>query len=142
MTIQITGIAHVRLTVTDIVRSRAFYEEVFGFPVAMEPPPADAPQEVRDAAWFLFGGVIFMLPGGLIMGLRPVAAAGDRFDADRVGLDHLSFGVADRAALDDAVALLDARGVAHDGVKDIGSMFILEFRDPDENALELSAPKG
>lgn len=59
-----------------------------------------------------------------------------------VGLDHVSFAVASRAELDAAVALLDERGVGHDGLKDIGAGFILEFRDPDNIALELFAPKG
>ena len=34
--------------------------------------------------------------GNLLMGLRPMAPEGDRFDPDRVGLDHLSFEVASR----------------------------------------------
>lgn len=71
--------------------------------------------------------------------MRPVAD--DRFDEDRVGLDHLSFVVASRAELDEAAALLDEQGVPHAGVKDIGSGYILEFRDPDNIALELMAQK-
>ena len=46
------------------------------------------------------------------------------------------------AELEAAVALLDERGVRHGGLKDIGAGFILEFRDPDNIALELFAPKG
>ena len=37
---------------------------------------------------------------------------------------------------------LDGLGVSHDGVKDIGAGYILEFRDPDQVALELFAPKS
>ena len=48
MSIPATGYAHVRLTVTDIVRSRAFYEDVFGFPVAYE-VPADADDATKEA---------------------------------------------------------------------------------------------
>lgn len=59
-----------------------------------------------------------------------------------MGLDHVSFAVASRADLDAAVAHLDERGVDHDGVKDIGAGFILEFRDPDNIALELFAPRA
>ena len=36
---------------------------------------------------------------------------------------------------------LDALGIAHEPIKDIGVMYILEFRDPDNIALELIAPK-
>ena len=138
MPVQTTGYGHVRLTVTDVARSRAFYDRVFGFPVAFE-VPADADDGTREALAFLFGGVIYAVPGGGLLGLRPVAAEGDRFDEDRVGLDHLSFAVGSVAELQDAVALLDEAGVAHGGVKDLGNASILEFRDPDGIALELIA---
>ena len=138
MAIAATGYAHVRLTVTDITRSRAFYDEVFGFPVAYE-VPVDADDATREALAFLYNGVIYQVGGGLL-GLRPVAPDGDRFDEDRVGLDHVSFAVASRAEVDAAAVALDALGVAHSGVKDIGGAFLLEFRDPDNIALELLAP--
>jgi hypothetical protein len=47
--------------------------------------------------------------------------------------------VPSRADLDAAAAKLDGLGVAHDGVKDIGLGCLLEFRDPDNIALELWA---
>lgn len=140
MTIPSTGYAHVRLTVTDIARSREFYDRVFGFPVAYELPP-DADDATREALSFLFGGVIYQF-GGCLLGLRPVAPDGDTFDENRVGLDHVSFGVPSRSDLDAAAVALDAMGVAHAGVKDIGVAFLLEFRDPDNIALELFAPAG
>ena len=35
---------HLRLTVTDVERSQAFYTELLGFQIAMDaPPPADDP---------------------------------------------------------------------------------------------------
>jgi glyoxylase I family protein len=138
MPIATRSYAHIRLTVTDIERSRAFYDDVFGLPVAFE-IPADADDATREQLGFLFGGVIYRL-GDSLFGLRPVGK--DSFDEDRVGLDHLSFAVASGAELDAAVALLDERGIAHAGIKDIGAGFILEFRDPDNIALELFAPKG
>lgn len=138
MSIPVTDYAHVRLTVTDIARSRAFYDAVFGFPVALE-LPADADDATRESLGFLYGGVIYQFPGGLF-GLRPSAPASDRFDENRVGLDHISFAVHHRSDLDDAARLLDEQGIPHGGVKDIGSGFILEFRDPDNVALELFAP--
>ncbi|HEY8621017.1 MAG TPA: VOC family protein [Dermatophilaceae bacterium] len=138
MPIATQSFAHIRLTVTDIERSRAFYDDLFGLPVAFE-VPADADDATREQLGFLFGGVIYRL-GDSLFGLRPVGK--DSFDEDRVGLDHVSFAVASRAELDAAVALLDERGVGHDGLKDIGAGFILEFRDPDNIALELFAPKG
>ena len=138
MTIVTSGYSHVRLTVTDIARSRAFYEAVFGWPVFAE-IPADADAATREKLAFLYGGVLYRVGDGLF-GLRPVAS--DSFDENRVGLDHLSFAVPGRGDLDDAVRLLDGLGAEHEGVKDIGHAFILQFRDPDNIALELFAPRG
>jgi glyoxylase I family protein len=130
--------AHIRLTVTDIERSRAFYDAVLGLPVAFE-MPAEADEATREQLSFLFGGVIYQL-GDALFGLRPVGS--DTFDEDRTGLDHLSFAVADRAALESAVAVLEENGVRHSGIKDIGAGWIVEFRDPDNIALELFALKA
>lgn len=132
-----TSIAHLRLTVTDIERSRRFYESVFGWPVLLE-VPEDASDETRERLSFLFGGVIYDL-GGMLIGLRPVAT--DRFDENRTGLDHLAFRVASKTELDAAAAHLDKLGVAHESVRDIGLAYVLEFRDPDNIALELTAPR-
>lgn len=137
MPITTNSVAHVRLTVTDIDRSRKFYDTVFGWPVAIE-LPADADDATKEALGFLYGGVIYNI-GHALIGLRPMAA--DSFDENRVGLDHIAFKVADKAEIDAAAALLDELGVPHEPVKDIGAIYILEFRDPDNIALELSAPK-
>lgn len=138
MPITTSAFAHLRITVTDIDRSRAFYDSVFGLPVAVE-LPADADATTREALAFLFGGVIYQL-GDSLFGLRPVAS--DRFDEDRVGLDHVSFLVDSRDALDAAVSTLDDLGVAHEDIKDVGAGYVLEFRDPDNVALELFAHKN
>lgn len=138
MPIATSSISHIRLTVTDIERSRAFYEGLFAWPVAIE-MPADTPEEDQARYTFLYGGVIYNL-GHCLLGLRPVSA--DSFDENRTGLDHLSLDVASTAELDAAVELLDGRGISHGGIKDIGDAFILEFRDPDNIALELFAPKS
>jgi glyoxylase I family protein len=139
MAIPVTGYAHVRLTVTDIARSRAFYDTVFGFDVAYE-VPEDADAETRERLAFVYGGVIYAVPGGAHFGLRPVAPDGDRFDEDRVGLDHVSFRVPSKADLEATVKVLDSIGAVHSGVKDIGVVLLLEFRDPDNIAVELTAP--
>jgi glyoxylase I family protein len=137
MGITANSIAHVRLTVTDIERSRRFYESVFGWPVLLEIPD-NADETTRNALAFLFGGVIYDL-GGALVALRPVAV--DRFHEDRAGLDHIAFRSADKAELDSAAKYLDELGIDHEPVKDIGPSYILEFRDPDNIALELTAPK-
>ena len=139
MTIAANSFSHVRLTVTDIDRSREFYERLFGWPIAFEVPPG-ADEATREQFAFLFGGVLYQLGDGSLLGLRPVA--NDTFDENRVGLDHLSFAVGSVADLHAAAALLDEHGVPHEPVKDIRAAYLLEFRDPDNIALELFAPKN
>jgi glyoxylase I family protein len=101
-------IHHLRLTVTDLERSRPFYTGLLGFQVAVESPPPGDPS-AAETFKILFGGIV-MTRGTLLMGLRPMAPSGDRSDPDRVGLDHLSFGVASHGDLEEAVRLFDERG--------------------------------
>jgi glyoxylase I family protein len=100
--------------------------------------PENADDATRNQFAFLFGGVVYDL-GGTLLGLRPVAT--DRFHEDRCGLDHIAFRLNSKAELDAAAAHLDEVGVSHEPVKDLGPSYILEFRDPDNIALELTAPK-
>jgi catechol 2,3-dioxygenase-like lactoylglutathione lyase family enzyme len=133
-------IHHLRLTVTDLERSRQFYTSLLGFQVVVESPPPDDPS-AAEVFKILFGGVV-MARGNLLMGLRPMAPHGDRFSPDRVGLDHLSFSVASRADLDAALRLFDEQGVVHGEVTSLPSFGIdvLPFHDPDGVQLELTAP--
>jgi hypothetical protein len=89
----------------------------------------------------LFGGVV-MVRGNVVMGLRPMAPAGDHFNPDRVGLDHLSLGVSSREDLEQAATLFDEHGVTHGVIKRLESFGIdvLSFEDPDGIQLELTAP--
>jgi len=133
-------IHHLRLTVTDVARSRQFYTSLLGSEVAVESPPPGDPA-AAETFKILFGGCV-MIRGNLLMGLRPMAPESDRFDPDRVGLDHLSFSVASRANLDQAVQLFDERGVTHGEITTLPSFGIdvLSFEDPDGVQLELTAP--
>src|SRR5580693_10184041 len=133
-------IHHLRLTVTDLERSRQFYTSMLGFEVVVESPPTDDPS-AAEVFKVLFGGVV-MIRGNLLMGLRPMAPRSDRFDPDRVGLDHLSFGVASRDDLEEAVRLFDSQGVRHGEITALPSFAIdvLAFEDPDGVQLELTAP--
>lgn len=132
-TIAAGPVHHIRMTVTDVDRSRDFYTQVLGFEVLMDLQPG----------YFLSNGSV-----GLGLGPSPDPARrtdSDRFDENRVGLDHLSFGVESRAQLDEAVRILDEQNVSHGDITDLGSAFglyILAFRDPDNIQLELSAPHG
>jgi glyoxylase I family protein len=140
MPVPADGIHHLRLTVTDLERSRRFYTSLLGFEVAAESPPPDDPS-AEEVFKILFGGVV-LIRGSLLLGLRPMAAAGDHFDPDRVGLDHLSFGVPSRGDLEQALALFDENGVTHGEITTLASFGIdvLPFEDPDGVQLELTAP--
>lgn len=140
-------IHHIRMTVSDVARAREFYTSVLGFQVAAEMPPETDDPVMRGVAEALLGGVVLQ-NGTLLFGLRPCAPGqppvNDRFDENRVGLDHVSFGVASRDELEAAVRVLDERGVTHGEIKDLPAfgIYVLAFRDPDNIQLELTAPHG
>jgi glyoxylase I family protein len=133
-------IHHLRLTVTDVRRSREFYTGLLGFEVIVESPPPEDPA-AAETFKVLFGGVV-MTRGNLIMGLRPMAPPADEFHPDRVGLDHLSFSVPGRADLEQAIRLFDEHGVTHGEITGLAAFGIdvLSFEDPDGIQLELTAP--
>ena len=64
-------IHHLRLTVTNLERSRQFYTGLLGFEVAVESPPPGDPA-AAETFKILFGGMV-MARGNLLMGLRPMA---------------------------------------------------------------------
>lgn len=136
-----SGYAHVRITVTDIVRSKAFYDAVFGWPTALDNSGRIAEPGITESVADFFGGTVYQTPSGALFGLRPVATPGDRFDADRTGLDHVSFIVDSRDDLVQAAEQLAAMGVEHGEVIDLvpNGIAILSFSDPDGVQCELTA---
>jgi glyoxylase I family protein len=95
--IQTGDIHHLRLTVTDLQRSREFYTRLLGFQVAVESPPPDDPA-ADEVFKILFGGVV-MIRGNLLMGLRPMAPVRSRADNEAIvlgGIDDPSQPVAGR----------------------------------------------
>jgi glyoxylase I family protein len=119
---------HLRLTVADTEEARAFFCDVLDF------------QKLAD----LPSGVL-LTNGSVALGVGPAprgTAEGDRFDENRVGLDHLSFAVPDRAALEAAAAEMDSRGVMHSEIAEMPEygMVAMPFRGPGDIALELTAP--
>ncbi len=137
-----SGFAHVRLTVTDIARSRAFYDQVFGWPTAIDESDSVDEPGVKDSPEKFYGGTVYQTPQGTLFGLRPVGSAG--FDAQRTGLDHVSFAVDSRADLESAAAALTEVGIKHGEINDLtdAGIAILSFQDPDDINVELTAPLG
>jgi glyoxylase I family protein len=140
--VESSGFSHVRITVTDIARSKAFYDQVFGWPVAVDRSGSVDEPGVKDSPAEFFGGTVYQTPEGKLFGLRPVGATG--FDPDRTGLDHVSFAVASRADLERAATALGEAGIEHGEVIDLADagIAILSFQDPDDINIELTAPLG
>ena len=131
------GVHHVSLTVTDLEVSVAWYRRVF----RTERMDVTIPHYGREET-----GYSVLLPeprSGLIFGLHTnTGNRGERFDEARTGLDHVSFGVAGRAALETWTAWLDELGISHTGVVDETTPITYStvvFRDPDNIQLELIA---
>lgn len=137
-----SGFAHVRLTVTDIARSKEFYDRLFGWPTAVDNSARVDEPGVRDSAEEFYGGTIYQTPQGTLFGLRPVGS--ESFDADSTGLDHVSFAVDSRADLEAARDALAGAGIEHGEIIDFedSGMAILSFQDPDDINVELTAPLG
>jgi catechol 2,3-dioxygenase-like lactoylglutathione lyase family enzyme len=127
------AVHHLTLTVTNLQHSLDFYTEVLGFEVAMELGPTRS---------ILSNGSVLVALGTAPDPER--AIPDDRFDENRVGLDHLSFSLSSREELDQAVSLFDEKVIPHGEIKDLGEalgLCVLAFRDPDYIQLELTAPR-
>ena len=120
------GISHIDLTVLDCERAADWWQDVMGF--ALVHRTSGETFETRSLVHPSGVAVTVMTHDG-----TPELGA---FDERRVGLDHLAFRVADRDELQRWVSHLDAKGVTHSGIIDIGYGPTLVFRDPDNVQLE------
>lgn len=132
ITIKTGAVHHLALTVTDSDRSRDFCVNMLGFQVLAE-----------------FDTTRILSNGSLVLAVKPApyavrAIKDDRFNENRIGLDHLCLSIASLADLEKAMTTLDERKVPHGDIEELGSMGIcvLTFRDLDNIQLELSAPKN
>lgn len=132
MTSITTGaVHHMTLTVNDVNRSCDFYTTLLGLQVVME-----------------LGPKLILSNGKVLLVLAPSPDPaqkinGDVFNENRVGLDHVSFSVASRDDLSNAVQVFDNARVSHGEVRDLGpdlGIYVLAFRDPDNIQIELTAP--
>ena len=134
---RITGINHFSATVTDLEASVAWYQRLFG----LDRVPFDFRHYEREETGY---GIVLMDPRlGIAIGLHAnTANRGEAFDECRTGLDHVSFGVADRDELAAWVARLDELGISHTGIRDEKEPMAYStvvFRDPDNIQLEFIA---
>lgn len=109
----VTGFHHFSPTVSDAEASAQWYERVFG----MSRVPVSFPHYGAEDGGY---AVVLMEPrSGMVIGLHHHDAnPGQDFHESRTGLDHISFGVAERADLDAWVSWLDDLGIKNSGVID------------------------
>ena len=114
----ILGIHHVKIPVTDLVRSRAWYEPLF------ELVPLT---EFRDDHDGVVRGVSYHSLGNLALALRehPDAARG------LAGYDCFAMMLRGRPDVEHWCGRLDAFGIAHSDIIDVPIGSILTFADPD-----------
>jgi glyoxylase I family protein len=129
---ELAGIHHLGLTVLDAERSARWYRQVLGFYEVGR--LGDARDERRK---------IFLRHQGLPIGVGLVSHRDGpraRFDETTTGLDHLSFAVPDRAALERWCLRFEELGVEHTRITNANSIpgaLVVVFRDPDNIQLEL-----
>ncbi|MEU9146297.1 VOC family protein [Streptomyces sp. NPDC048349] len=123
------GIGHLMLSVSDVKRSAEFYNQLLDTQTVVD---------VEDEV----GPFMAVASPAFVLGFRThrTTSRADVFDPARVGLDHCAFHVADRAALEAWEARLDEQGIAHSGIVEDPGGLHLNFRDPDDIALEFYRP--
>jgi catechol 2,3-dioxygenase-like lactoylglutathione lyase family enzyme len=126
-------ITHVALTVRDLSVSVPWYERLL-----------DAQPVLNEDTDPSFHHTVYLLGNGTLLGLHQheTPAPAGQFSEYNVGLDHLAFGVANRAELEKCAGRLDQLGIRHGGIKDAPYGSGVSFRDPDGIALEFFAPPG
>jgi catechol 2,3-dioxygenase-like lactoylglutathione lyase family enzyme len=125
----IEGFSHVQLVVRDVAVSAPWYCAVLGLEQFVTGTIASGPYAGlrHPTARFVIG----------MQTATPEQAAGLRASA----IDHLSFAVADRAALDAHRASLAERDIAVGDVFEEATSYNARLRDPDGLVVELTAPK-
>ena len=120
---------HLSLSVTDLDRSTAWYQDVLGLELTAE---------VEGA---VFRRRRFRAPGeGITLTLTRHDGAGERFDERRTGMDHVSMEVGAPEDLEALRARFEELGVDHSDVRRMSSgAAMITFRDPDNIQLEVFA---
>ena len=123
------AITHVAVTVNDLAVSVPWYTRLFG-----SEPVLDENTGPFHHTVYLLGNTLFGVHG------FPQLESTKPFEERRPGLDHVAFGCANRAELEEWVLRLDELGIKHGGIVDAHYGSGLSFRDPDNIALEFFCP--
>ena len=125
----LASIHHISLTVTDLDRSVAWYKDVLGLAELMREDHPDA-----TGYAIVLGKPDFSMCVGLHT--HPTNES-EPCDETRTGLDHVSFGVAQRADLDTWAEHFHKLNEFQSPINDQEGYAVLVFRDPDNIQLEL-----
>jgi glyoxylase I family protein len=122
---------HIALTVRDMKASADWYQHVLGFDFVKE-------FQVAPGAAGIPRILLLHQDSGFLLGLcNHRGRTGEVFDPLRTGLDHIAFEVADRGELTSWMAHLDALGIGHSRVRDLGHSCFVSLEDPDGIQIEL-----
>jgi catechol-2,3-dioxygenase len=123
------AITHVAVTVNDLSVSVPWYTRLFGVDPVLDENTGPFHHTV-----YLLGNTLFGVHG------FPQLESTEPFEERRPGLDHVAFGCANRAELEEWESHLNDLGIEHGGIVDAHYGSGLSFRDPDNIALELFCP--
>lgn len=128
---QLTGVDHLGLTVTDLDRATSWYCDHLDFEPFARYSREDLGAEVQ---------VLSRRDALLRLSLRSFASGSrEPFSELRVGMDHVAFGVVDDSTLSAWHVRLEEAGVMCNRT-DLPELSILAFRDPDNIQIELCTP--
>lgn len=125
----IQGFSHIQLVVRDVAASAAFYRAVLGMD--------DLVSGVLDSGPY---AALRHPAAGFVVGLQTVGPD-DPAGTATSGIEHLSFAVPDRAALEEMRADLVSRGFPVGEVFEEAVSHNVRLSDPDGLVIELTAPK-
>jgi len=120
-----TGIHHLALRSSDLARSRWFYIEMLGFPIALEGP---------DIFLFLVGDTAVE-----VRGRGPITARHEALNPFRAGVDRIALACSDEQELARVADALSRAAIAHTGVRidEALDRKYVAFEDPDRIGWEL-----
>jgi glyoxylase I family protein len=126
--INITGIHHVTLTVSNLGQSQQFYTDILGFKFLMR----------------MGKRVLLATPGTLLVLTEAAEPNRAVTNENRIGIARVSFSVRDHATLRQAVSLFNAHGIEHGEIVDMSPcglpIYAVMAHDPDNIQVELTAP--
>lgn len=116
------GIDHATLTVSDLNRTRKFYEKLFGTKFPNHKDRSFHLLSVGIPVWFVQWKKKY---------------PNDRFDERRIGLDHLAFELRSIRVLKQIIKQLDTMRVVNCGMQFYADKYpYIAFRDPDNIQME------